>query len=678
MAQGGFDAILTNPPWEIFKPDAKEFFHEYSALVTKKKMTIKEFEAAQATLLADPEVRAAWLAYQSRFPHVSAFYRGAPQYRNQIAVVNGKKAGSDTNFYKLFVEQCYNLLRDGGRCGLVIPSGIYTDLGTKQLRELLFSECSVQTLFGLSNEKYIFEGVHHAFKVCLLVFAKGDQTVSFPAAFRINPREAVAPNKLEGFLATVDQHIQLPVTLIRRLSPDSLSIMEFKNDTDKQIAEKLLAFPLLGEKMNGVWNLRLTREFDMTNDSGLFKTSPASGRLPLYEGKMIHQFTNALARPKYWVDETEGRKAVLGRDADHGQQLDYQTYRVGFRDIASNTNERTLISTLIPPAFHGNKLPTARVFDDQGAQILDSQTQLLLAAIWNSFIMDWMIRLKITTTINYFYLYQLPVPRLTASDAAFRPIVERAAKLICTTAEFDDLAAAAGIGDHTAGVTDPAARAALRADLDALVAHVYGLTEAEFAHILQTFPLVEPAVKDAALQAFRARLPDPSDAQVAALIAGGEDAAVEFKVAALVNPYTGKVDNSMADNVVQGVASYLNSYDGGSLLIGVHDKGTLNDKGKLNDLSADYAAANAQKNSRDGYALWLNSKLSNLLGADKAANWTITFHRIKDSEVCRIAVRPAAAPVFLSGDLYVRVGVNKKKLSTQEAHAYIPQRWPVK
>src|SRR5690606_37902589 len=91
--------------------------------------------------------------------------------------------------------------------------------------------------------------------------------------------------------------LEIPVDLIERLSPDSLSIMEFKNDQDVQIAEKMLRFPLLGERLDDTWNLELTREFDMTNDSDLFETEPGSGRLPLYEGKMIHQFTHQWGDP---------------------------------------------------------------------------------------------------------------------------------------------------------------------------------------------------------------------------------------------------------------------------------------------------------------------------------------------------------------------------------------------
>lgn len=71
-------------------------------------------------------------------------------------------------------------------------------------------------------------------------------------------------------------------------------------------------------------------------------------------------------------------------------------------------------------------------------------------------------------------------------------------------AEFDALAKEVGLGSHKSGVTAPAARARLRAELDGLIAHLYALTESEFAHILTTFPLVAQPVKDAALEAYRA------------------------------------------------------------------------------------------------------------------------------------------------------------------------------
>jgi len=157
--RGGFDIILANPPWEVFKPQAKEFFAEYSDVVTTNKMAIADFEKEQGKLLQNAEVRQAWLVYESRFPHMSSWFRSAPEYKHQSAVVGGKKAGSDVNLYKLFVERSFHLLRPGGHCGIVIPSGIYNDMGTKGLRDLLFSKTQIEGLFCFENRKTIFEGV---------------------------------------------------------------------------------------------------------------------------------------------------------------------------------------------------------------------------------------------------------------------------------------------------------------------------------------------------------------------------------------------------------------------------------------------------------------------------------------------------------------------------------------
>ncbi|MHB8648353.1 MAG: Eco57I restriction-modification methylase domain-containing protein, partial [Thermomicrobiales bacterium] len=658
--RGGFDAIITNPPWEIFKPQAKEFFAQYSALVSKNKMTIKEFEEHQTEALRDAEMRAAWLEYLSAFPYQSMYYRSAPQYKNQISVIGGKKAGTDINLYKLFTEQCYNLLREGGQCGIVIPSGIYTDLGTKQLRELLFGLTRISGLFCFENRRMIFEGVDSRFKFIVLTYGKGGRTDVFPAAFM---RHEVA--ELDRF--PQEGALDLSVELIRRLSPDSLSVMEFKNEMDVRIAEKMLRFPLLGEKIEGTWNLVLTNEFHMTNDSHLFQTAPGPGRLPLFTGKMFNQFLLTDERSGYWIDEKAGRTALRGKREDSGQPLDYQGYRWVHRRIARDTDSRTMISTITPKNVFTEVNSTTIKVRETG--ITDSQ-MLCLCALMNSFSLDWMLRHKVNTTLNMFYIYQLPVPRLTERDAAFAPIVERAARLICTTPEFDDLARAGGLRGHADGATDPAERDRLRAELDGIVAHLYGLTDEEFAHILATFPLVPQATKDAALAAYRALAPIPGDTMIADLIARRESGDLEFKQSVRWD-----IKEKTGEKVfVKEIASFMNA-KGGMLLIGVADDGAIT------GLDADYATLSEKMGrDRDGYERFLTSLLSSRLGAENAALSTITFHTVNGTEVCRVVVQPAAEEVWVKEGaeeiFYLRIGNKSEPLRGPALTRYARTRWP--
>jgi Alw26I/Eco31I/Esp3I family type II restriction m6 adenine DNA methyltransferase len=494
MEQGGFDAIIANPPWDILKPQDKEFFAEYSDVVTKNKMTIKEFEKEKDAILSNnPEVQKAYLDYLSRFPYQSAYFRTTKQFTNQSSLINGKKTGTDINLYKLFLEQCHNLLRSGGQCGIVIPSGIYTDLGAKGLREMLFEQTTITGLFGFENRKTIFEGVDSRFKFVVLSFAKAGSTTNFPATFM-----RLDVSDLERFPDEIG--IEINVKLVKRLSPDSMSIMEFKSDLDKVIAEKMVTFPLLGEQLNKTWNLKLTREFDTSNDKELLHDTDAKGRILLLKGRMFNQFEMTDEKPSFWITEKEGRLALLGKEKDSGQKLDYQSYRWVHRDIARNTDSRTFISTIAPKLVFTNETsPTLKVVETN----ISDLEMLFFCSVCNSFTLDWLVRKMVTSHVKMYNIYQLPVPRLTTRDPHFKPIITRAAKLICTTPEFDELAKSAGLRSHTDGATIPTERAKLRAELDGLIAHLYGLTESEFAHILETFPLVTEGVRLAALNAYQ-------------------------------------------------------------------------------------------------------------------------------------------------------------------------------
>ena len=504
--RGGFDIILANPPWEGFKPQAKEYFSPFSESISKKNMSIKAFEAEQERLLLDANIRAGWLAYQSQFPHISAYFRSSEQYPYQSAVVAGKKTGSDINLYKLFTERCFSLLRDGGHCGIVIPNGLYKDLGTTGLRNMLFDHTQVDALISLSNEKFIFEEVHHSFGLLFLTFTKGGKTDSLRATFRINPREAIKAEDFARFVGDEDNFIDLSAKLIGSMNAETRSVLEFRSATDVAIVEKMLKFPSLGQELEGVWNLQLTNEFHMTNDSSAFKTEFAENRLPLFTGRMFNQFELTKEHSGYWIDEAEGRRVLLGKTADTGQRLDYQGYRWLHRRIARSTDTRTLISTIAPPMVFTEVNSTTLKVIDSGINAIE---QCYWCGVANSMVLDWLLRQSITTTLNMFYLYQLPVPRLPSVDPHCIRIATRAARLICTTPEFDDLAKAVGLKHSTSagqteyGTTDPTERAKLRAELDGLVAHLYGLTEAEFTHILGTFPLVAEPVKAAALRAYQ-------------------------------------------------------------------------------------------------------------------------------------------------------------------------------
>lgn len=474
LENAGFAVVIGNPPWEILKPDLREFYAQFDERIesklkrTQAEARIKELDAE------DPSRAALFAAKNADSLETAAYTRASAAYTRQ-----GK--GGDPATQKLFTERAWRLLRDGGRTGLVIPSGIYTDLGTKDLREMFLDEGALEYILSFSNERFFFNGVDHRFKFCLIGAHKGGTSDHFMAAFRFNPRVAIAPDEFDSFVSTPSNLVTVTRDAIKRFSPDSLSVMEFQSQKDYAIADKIYGtHPLIGQTVDGAWNLKFTREFDMTNDRDVFNTAGVG--LPLYEGKMIHQFTAYHGQPQYWVREDKGRERL---GTKFGHWID--GFRLAFRAIASTTNERTLITTILPPMnFSGHSLFAGKADSDAA--------QLYFTAVFNSFCLDWLARFKGGANVTLFLVHQLPLPRLTAGHPVFDALVRSAAKLTCTTAAYAALwEQVTGAGwTPESGVTDSAARQTLRDDIDARVAHLFGLSWAEFEHILRTFPLVFP------------------------------------------------------------------------------------------------------------------------------------------------------------------------------------------
>jgi predicted HTH transcriptional regulator len=200
------------------------------------------------------------------------------------------------------------------------------------------------------------------------------------------------------------------------------------------------------------------------------------------------------------------------------------------------------------------------------------------------------------------------------------------------------------------------------------------LTGEEFAYILTTFPEVPEGTKDAALAAFKEFAPKPIDQQVAALIAAGESATVEFKSSVRWDMRENRLNEALKFSVIKTVAAFLN-FNGGTLLIGVDD-----DR-KAVGLKGDYSQFK-KSDSRDAFENWLTTQFVEQFGKPASLLYSVTFHQVEGQDVSRIEVQPSPAAVYVDEkggkpvQLYIRTGNATRALDTREIIEYSRDRWP--
>ena len=522
---GGFSATVGNPPWDVLQPNTQEFYATYDPDFRKYKK-----QAALKTIQnlhhQHPIIAERWQKYQNGFSEASSYFKEPQSY---MCLKKGK-----INLYKAFLERFFSILGGTGYLGIVVPSGLYTDHGCQPLRNMFFNRSRVEFLYCFENRwPAVFTAVDGRFKFVTFGTQKGGKTDRFKCAFMEHDPER---------LPMIDANaLKMGVSHVKKFSPDTLSVMEFKSQRDIDVTAKIYNdIPPLGKKIGNAWNVQFRQELNMTSDSHLFTTTPTD--CPLYEGKMVWLFDSAFEKPRYWLDRDEVEEA-LGNNAWEGKH-----YRVGFRDVAASTNERTLISTIIPPKWAGNTLPLVIPYnknkDSNGPNNVEA---IWLAAILSSFIADYVIRQKVTNHMNFFYMESIPVPRENEHFIlkSFSSLIAKAMRLICVREDFEKLwkdlfsldwqspeywypssapidtygpaheqeirkrlrdetkrltpewGPHCGAHDRLPDRRDTGDRAQLRAEIDAYVAHLYGLSRDDFAYILDTFPVLKKKEKKA-------------------------------------------------------------------------------------------------------------------------------------------------------------------------------------
>ncbi|MBX3318084.1 MAG: N-6 DNA methylase [Phycisphaeraceae bacterium] len=524
----GFTCIIGNPPWERVKVQDREFF-SLTDPETAEAVNASDRKKRIAAMPEDnPDLHDKYIEARDRAQKMLDYAR-LPEKAGGRYPFTGK---GDVNLYMLFAELARSLVAPRGVVGLLVPSGIATDDTTKEFFADLMDTKRLVSLYDFENKEAHFEDVHRSFKFTALVFG-GNQYTQPNADFVFFARdvdETAASNK--------HRHIPLTAADMKLLNPNTRTCPIFRTRRDAELTKAIYKrVPILideNRKQGGnPWGVKFYTMFHQTNDAEHFKeakvwekkgyklhgnvyTKTKARALPLYEAKMVQAFDHRAASvivedsnwvrqgqkaetslvehqnpefavlPRWWVAEDVVDDALQDQPGDRG-------WFMGFKDITSPTNERTMIASFSPRTAATNKF----VLMLTG---VEPRLHACLLANFNSFAFDYVTRQKIGgITLNFFIVEQLPAfaPDTYADKCPWSKretlehwISERVLKLSCTAEDMIPLANAChfkgsrGDGVH---IWKEQERAHLRAELDAAYFHLYAIEREDAEYMLSTF-----------------------------------------------------------------------------------------------------------------------------------------------------------------------------------------------
>lgn len=554
---GGFDAIIGNPPWDRMKLQQVEWF-----AARRREIALAQKAADRKNMVADLEAAG---------DPLKADYEKAST-RAETAVKIARKSGDypmlsggDVNIYSLFVERALALVKDTGMVGLLTPIGIGADKTAANFFSFISEAKRVKAFLSFENRGgWLFRDVHHEDQPTILILTGGVQRFD---KFKYAVKLRELPTDGSSFISYIDSED------CRRVNPNTGTVPISRTSQSADLLGRIYArLPILVERDEGaenkVWPVKYYTMFHMTNASGLFRTKqelveheggyPVGGEvygtksgkwLPLYEGKMISTFNHRYAgvranstsvsgqgvpvhssveqledpsfvpEPRYWVPES-----AITLDGE---------YVLAFNDVCNTNNKRSLIAALVPRSGYGNKLPVLVPTGTFSA--LDAA---LLAGNFCSIVCDFAARQKIQSrNLNKYILEQLPiVPPALFEEVKFGPktagevVRETVLELTYTAHDMAPFARDMGFVEVSGQVRPPFVwdeerRLKLRAKLDAVFFHLYGITSrVDVRYIYSTFPTLER--DETAAYAGRYRSCELCLAYMSALAAGDPDVEV--------------------------------------------------------------------------------------------------------------------------------------------------------
>jgi hypothetical protein len=295
---GGFDIVLGNPPWERIKLQEKEWFAQRNPDIANAPNAAARQRKIKELIETDPALYEAFLEDRRKSEGESHLARNSGRF---------PLCGTgDINTYAIFAETNRMLINGRGRVGCIVPSGIATDDTTKFFFQALVTRHSLVSLYEFENEGF-FKGAGkgHMVRFCLL-------TLVGSANF-VNATTFMFQGQNIDDLAQTGREFTLTSDDISLLNPNTHTCPIFRFQRDAELAKGIYTrLPVLineGKPDGNPWGVKFATLFHMANDSGLFRTyeqllsegwnlqgnlfgKDGKQYLPLYEAKMLYQFTH--------------------------------------------------------------------------------------------------------------------------------------------------------------------------------------------------------------------------------------------------------------------------------------------------------------------------------------------------------------------------------------------------
>lgn len=538
LKSAGFDIVLGNPPWEEPAAQLKQFLPEFDPEF--RTLSGQRAQKREQELLRNEDIAARWTVHEQSVADYKELLT-AGWYEHQQRAVQGRLTSAHTNLYKYATEVSWKLLKEGGRAGLVLDGGLWGDLAASGLRALLLDHSSEVQCCGFTNTEGIFSDIDGRTKFGANVFRRGGRLDALRAVFM---REKLEDLELFDRIA-----FDIPADEIRHDARDSYPVPEARSTRHLEVDRQLSRHPAL----QGAWAINvLGEELNAGRQRSFFRESHRDGDYPLISGEQFNLFgVQQGALPGAWIDpgnrgaggflrdkqtgrilmaiadylETHGRLQGTKKDAAAAwvkaltgkrelpvewMRLDWDSYRIAWRDIARNQDRRTLIAAILPKHVAvTDKAPFVRPFamriDDKKGVVwrlqYEPQILLYLTGMLSSFACDSLARSRVTKATFKPYLFKgLNVPAWEEGKAQ-RRIAELTARLTCVVsldrpwADYSDLAKSVGLSPKRDGLVDPKARWDAEVELNALAAQVYGLGRSEFRFIMDLL-FMTPEHKD--------------------------------------------------------------------------------------------------------------------------------------------------------------------------------------